>query len=166
VIGPIVHQLTQGITPEKIALTLAVGSACALFPLVGTTTVLCLIVGIVLRLNQPIIQIVNGLCWPVHIPAILGMLRLGNWLFGVPRASINMRIINQMFWVLWDTPRLFVERYGTIAWHAIIGWAVLAPFWMAIVYVIAVPVLREVVRQRAAGTLQSDSGEPPVHPVP
>jgi len=162
-----VHQLTQGITPEKIALTLAVGSACALFPLVGTTTILCLIVGIVLRLNQPIIQIVNGLFWPVHIPAILGMLRLGNWLFGVPRAAINMRIImGQMFYVLWDTPRLFVERYGTIAWHAIVGWAVLAPFWIAIVYVIAVPVLREIARQRAAGTLKAEPAEAPTHPVP
>ena len=69
-IDPIAAQLTQGITPEKIALTLAVGSALALFPILGTTTLLCLLAGILLRLNQPIIQMVNALCTPLHLPVI------------------------------------------------------------------------------------------------
>ncbi|MGC4071325.1 MAG: DUF2062 domain-containing protein [Nibricoccus sp.] len=48
---PLVAQLTQGITPEKIALTLAVGTACALFPIIGMTTLLCALAAIALRLN-------------------------------------------------------------------------------------------------------------------
>jgi len=39
VIDPIAVQLTQGITPEKIALTLAVGSAFALFPILGLSLI-------------------------------------------------------------------------------------------------------------------------------
>jgi uncharacterized protein (DUF2062 family) len=42
---PIVLQLTQGITPEKIALTVAIGSAIGLFPIIGTTSLLCFLIG-------------------------------------------------------------------------------------------------------------------------
>src|SRR5262245_45120940 len=59
VIGLIVAQLTQGVSPEKIALTIALGSTIAIFPIMGSTTLLCLIVGVWCKLNQPIIQLVN-----------------------------------------------------------------------------------------------------------
>ena len=84
VIDPIALQMTQGITPEKIALTLAVGSALALFPIFGTTTLLCLLAGVLLRLNQPIIQLVNMLCASIHFPVIVCLFRMGHWMYGVP----------------------------------------------------------------------------------
>ena len=140
VIDPIAVQLTQGITPEKIALTLAVGSALALFPILGTTTLLCLVAGIMLRLNQPIIQMVNALCTPIHLPVIFFMVRLGSWMFNVQSAHVGIRMMNHM---LWDDPRDFFERFGITALHAIAAWALLAPFWMIIIYIFALPVLRE-----------------------
>ncbi len=145
IISPIVHQLTQGITPEKIALTLAIGSACALFPIVGTTTVLCLIVGVILRLNQPAVQIVNGVCAPVHLPVILGLYHLGNVVFGVhPQRQGGMRFFSDMFWSLWDHPQAFLHRFGGVVLHLIVAWALVAPLWAALVYAVALPVLREV----------------------
>ncbi len=163
VVEPIVHQLTQGITPEKIALTLAVGSACALFPVIGTTTFLCLLVGIALRLNQPIIQIVNGICVPLHIPAILGLVRMGEWMFKEPRTYLHIRYMNQMFW---DDPRLFFHQYGLIAYHASAAWAFLLPVWIPAIYLIFLPVLREVDRLRVAASVKTTDVRPPVHPVP
>src|SRR6201999_2971791 len=91
VLDPIVAQLTQGITPEKIALTVAVGSALALFPLLGLTPLLCLLVGIALRLNQPMIQMVNFWCTPIHIPLIYATVHWGQWLFGEPRLPFSIR---------------------------------------------------------------------------
>jgi len=163
VIDPIVAQLTQGITPEKIALTVAVGSAFALFPVLGTTTILCLIVGIVLRLNQPIIQIVNAVCTPLHLPVIFGMVRLGNHIFGVTTTHVGIRLMNQMFW---DSPREFWDRFGHIAFHAIVAWAICAPFWIVLVYLLAMPVLREIARRRAEAATQTTPIPPPEHPVP
>ena len=154
VIDPIAVQLTQGITPEKIALTLAVGSALALFPILGTTTILCLIAGIMLRLNQPIIQMVNALCTPIHLPVIFFMVRLGSWMFNVQSAHVGIRMMNHM---LWDDPRDFFERFGITALHAIAAWALLAPFWMIIVYILALPVLREALRRQ---TLVRSEGGP------
>ncbi len=163
VIDPIAVQLTQGITPEKIALTLAVGSAFALFPILGTTTILCLIVGVALRLNQPIIQIVNALCTPLHLPVIYGMVRLGDLLFNIPYSHVGIRMMNHM---LWDDPGEFFEKFGMTALHAIAVWAIIAPFWMAVVYLLALPVLREVHFRRVVVVSQTDAAPPPKHPIP
>jgi uncharacterized protein (DUF2062 family) len=161
VIDPIAAQLTQGITPEKIALTLSVGSALALFPILGTTTLLCLLAGILLRLNQPIIQIVNALCTPLHLPVIYFMVRLGSWMFDVPSAHMGIRMMNHM---LWDDPKEFLERFGQTAIHAIAAWSIIFPFWVTIVYLLALPVLREALRRRVV--IVSDPTPPPSHPVP
>jgi uncharacterized protein (DUF2062 family) len=163
VIDPIAKQLTQGITPEKIALTLAVGSALALFPILGTTTLLCLLAGVILRLNQPIIQIINALCTPIHLPVIYCMVRLGAWFFNVPSEHLGIRMMNHM---LWEDPKEFFEKFGLTALHAIAAWCVILPFWLVIIYLIALPVLREALRRRIVIVTQTTPTPPPVHPVP
>ncbi len=149
VLDPVVAQLTQGITPEKVALTIAIGSAIALFPILGTTTLLCLLVGIALRLNQPIIQVVNYLCTPIHIPLIWWMIRTGEWLFGEPHRPFKMRVLANL---LWEEPMQFLRVFGMTGLHAIVVWAILAPFWALIVYHIALPILREAARVRVTVT--------------
>src|ERR1700727_3048587 len=81
-IEPVGRQLTQGVSPEKIALTLGAGSAVALFPILGTTTVLCILLGIVLKLNQPILQGLNVICVFIYVPFMVGCIRLGEILCG------------------------------------------------------------------------------------
>jgi len=41
IITPIANQIRQGITPEKIALTIALGLLLSVFPILGATTILC-----------------------------------------------------------------------------------------------------------------------------
>ncbi|MDB6092554.1 MAG: hypothetical protein JWM32_116 [Verrucomicrobia bacterium] len=158
---PIVAQLTQGITPEKIALTLAVGSAFALFPLLGTTTLLCFIVAVALRLNQPIVQLINQALWPVHIPAIFGCVRLGEAMFGAPHAHFTIRHMHDL---LWSSPRLFVHQFGLTAMYALVAWAVLAPFYITIVYFIALPLMREITYLKHKAEKTDSAATPP--PIP
>jgi uncharacterized protein (DUF2062 family) len=166
VIDPIAAQLTQGITPEKISLTLAVGSALALFPIFGTTTLLCLAAGIILRLNQPIIQLVNALCATIHLPVIYCLFRLGYFIFGMPYTHVGIRMMNHM---LWDDPREFFGRFGTDALHAIAAWAIIAPFWIVVTYMLALPVLCEVLRRRVLSVMACSpfaTAAPPNPPPP
>jgi len=178
ILVPIVKQLTQGITPEKIALTLAVGTACAFFPILGTTTILCLIVGIVLRLNQPLIQLVNALCTLPHLLVIYALFRLGGFIFGVqplhtsvreflfkaPHAHLNLyRVVLGIFS---KADRPFLHRIEVDALHAIIAWAMVAPLWIALIYWSSLPMLREIVRTRAENAVKMVDIKPPEHPVP
>lgn len=159
---PIVLQLTQGITPEKIALTLAVGSALALFPILGTTTLLCFIVGLILRLNQPIIQLINQALWPVHVPVIFLCVHLGERIFGVRHAHFSIRQMNTLFW---NEPARFFHDFGAVALHAIVAWAILAPFYIAAIYWLALPLMRSINRLKAEAAAPHPP-EPPEHPVP
>jgi len=140
---PLVAQLTQGITPEKLALTLAVGGACALFPILGTTTLLCFVIAIVLRLNQPIIQLLNQALWPVHVPVIFACVRLGETLWRVPHLSFRLKRMENL---LWHDPGQFLHDFGAFALYAVTAWAVLAPLFIAIVYYTMLPLMRGVER--------------------
>lgn len=160
VIEPIAVQLTQGITPEKIALTLAVGSALALFPILGTTTLLCILAGVLLKLNQPIIQIVNALCTPLHFAVIFLEWELGRWLFGGPPLPNPGVGVNHL---LFSSPTQFLEHFGLGALHAIGAWAVVAPVWTLLLYMGSLPILREALRRRA---ILVASPVPPEHPIP
>lgn len=153
---PIVAQLTQGITPEKIALTIAVGSAFALFPVLGTTTLLCFLVAWGLRLNQPIVQLINQALWPAHLPAIVLCIRLGEKIFGAPHVRPSFRAMHNL---LWSDPEQFFRRFGLTLMYAIVAWAIITPFYIAIVYYIALPITRKVtsLKHRAEST-------PPTHP--
>jgi uncharacterized protein (DUF2062 family) len=161
VVNPVVAQLTQGITPEKVALTLAVGGACALFPILGTTTLLCFIVGIVLRLNQPLIQFVNALFAVPHILVVYGLIRMGDLLFGVPgpRFTVSEFIIRRPhafpnLWTillsLWREHGLYFHRFGDAALHALVAWAVVAPFWIFIIYRVTYPALSRAALRRGS----------------
>ena len=163
VVEPVVRQMTQGISPEKIALTLAVGSACGVFPIPGTTTLLCLFVGIFLKLNQPIIQVVNGLLTPIHVALFFIFIRVGDLLTGTQHVKAGFHALETM---LWEDPRHFVHLFNGVLLHALLGWAVTAPLWIVIAYSIGLPTLREIKRQRELAASDREGGQPPEHPVP
>lgn len=143
--APIVAQLTQGITPEKVALTLAVGSAIAVFPILGTSTVLCFLAALALKLNQPITQLINQACWPVHVPAIYLCIRVGEKLFGAQAVQFNLRQMSQQ---AWNEPARFFHDFESSAVHAIVAWSVMAPFCVAVIYALSLPIMRALNRVR------------------
>ena len=89
----IVGLLTQGITAEKIALSLAFGIMLGVFPVLGTTSLLCLIVAILFRLNLPAVQLVNILVYPLWFLLLVPFIRVGERLFGAPPAITISQIL-------------------------------------------------------------------------
>jgi uncharacterized protein (DUF2062 family) len=163
IIDPIVAQLTQGLTPHKIALTIAIGSAIAMFPILGTTMLLCLIVGIFMKLNQPIIQAVNLACTPIHIPFIYYSFVWGERLFGTDHTRMQFRV---MLRLLRDDPLQFLRDYDVTAVHAVLIWAILVPFWAAAIYYVMLPLLKGVERVRLEAAAKAAAEKARTHPVP
>src|SRR5687768_941875 len=81
VLQPIRMQLTQGVSPDQIAATVAVGTACSLFPIFGITSFVNLGVGLTLRMNQPILQALNQLLGPLQLALILIYIRVGEFIW-------------------------------------------------------------------------------------
>lgn len=138
-LDPIVAQLTQGVTPDRIALTLALGVLCGVFPFLGFTTALCAVVAAALRLNQPIIHVVNQLLWPVQLAGIPLFVALGQKLYGAPPVPVDPTEIARVFA---DSQREFWTRFGLMGLHAFTAWLLVAPFLVAALHFGLRPVLR------------------------
>jgi uncharacterized protein (DUF2062 family) len=138
--APIVAQLRQGITAEKIALTLALGGVLGIFPILGLCTVLCAVAAIGWRLNQPIIQLVNYLVYPLQIVLLLPFYRAGETLFGQPHVPIFsvVELIDRFRAGPWQ----FVLDYGRVALYGITVWCLVAPALIATLYFGLRPALR------------------------
>jgi uncharacterized protein (DUF2062 family) len=73
--------LASGLTPRKLLVTLCIGAALGLMPLVWGTTILCLVAAYVFRLNQVVLQSVNYLLYPLQLALIIPYCRLGARMF-------------------------------------------------------------------------------------
>src|SRR5689334_8714201 len=125
----IIELLRQGVTPEKLALSLALGVVLGLFPVLGTTTALCAIAALALRLNFPAIQLVNYIVYPAQIALLIPFFRLGEWIFRAQRLPLSITQVVGMFRAdYWHAMRFL---WCSIC-HAIVAWCLLAPFGVAL----------------------------------
>ncbi len=140
IVAPIVAQLRQGITPEKIALTIALGGVLGIFPVIGATTTLCAVVGIRLRLNQPIIQTVNYFMYPLQIVLLIPFYRAGEDLFRQPHVPmVDVVGLVERFRA---GPWQFLLDYGMVGLYGVVVWCLLAPLAAALIYYTLRPLLR------------------------
>ena len=140
VLDVILAQLKQGITPQKISLTLALGMALGIFPILGATTLLCFLFGLWLKLNQPIIQVVNYLIYPLQLVLILVFVRIGEFMVRATPVSFS---IPELFRKFHESPANFFREFGLTGLHGIIAWLVIAPFFAALVYFLLLPPLKK-----------------------
>jgi uncharacterized protein (DUF2062 family) len=131
VVDVVAGQLKQGITPQKISLTIALGVTLGLFPILGSTTLLCFLAALCFKLNQPIIQAVNYLIYPLQIMLILVFVRIGEWLMHAPRVSFSIPELLRKFH---ESPVKFMHEFGLTGLHAIIAWLLIAPLLIALLY--------------------------------
>lgn len=143
IVDPIVTQLTQGTDPKKIALTVAVGVAAGLFPFLGFTTLLCFLVAFVLRLNQPIIHVVNQVLWPVHLTMIVVYVHFGAWIYGAETLPFDPSEVPHLFV---HSQHEFWARFGLMGLHAFTAWLITVPLIVTALFFPLCPVLRRLAR--------------------
>ena len=144
---PIRAQLTQGLSPEKVALSVAVALAIAVNPIVGTTTILCFVAAWALKLNQPIVQAINWSSYALQLLLIFPFIRLGEWLFRAPRENRPLeRLVGMMKADLGGA----VRELRTTLGHAFVAWLVVAPLLVALVHAATLPLVRGLARRIAA----------------
>jgi uncharacterized protein (DUF2062 family) len=134
-----VELLKQGVTPEKIALTVAVGVSLGVIPIIGSTTMLCTLAAVALRLNLPAIMLVNGAVYPLQLTLLIPFLRAGAWLFRVdgPKLTIT-QIFTMIRASVWHT----IQTLWTATMHALVVWLIAGCVVSSLVYLTLVFVLR------------------------
>lgn len=141
VIESLFYFLQLGITPEKLALSVALGITLSVIPAFGWSVWLCGIFGVALGLNLPVMQAVNYFLYPAQIALLLPFFRLGEKLFRTPHLPLSVAQIYSMVHAnLWGT----ISFLWTTTWHAIVPWGLLAPFAVALLYISLLPLFRRV----------------------
>ncbi len=140
VLVPIRDLLRQGITPEKVALSVACGVVLGVFPVIGATTILCALAAIALRLNLPAIQMVNYVAMPLQLALLLPLMRLGESLFRAPRLQLSLPQILEM---IRADASYAIATLWVSTMYAIVAWLILAPVGAATIYfLLRVPLRR------------------------
>lgn len=141
--------LRQGISPRRLALTLALGFAIGCIPVVGVTTALCVVVALSLRLNFPAIQAANWIAAPLQLLLILPFVRLGGRLFAF--GSVRATEIGSL---LHASPLAMISHVGSMAGQALLAWLLIA-----VPAVVLMTVMLTMVLRRLPAIAQAESGD-------
>ena len=139
VVNPFIDLLKQGITPEKIALSVALGVTIGVFPALGTTTILCGIAAWALKLNIPAMQLVNYLVYPLQLALFIPLLQTGSKLFGSGQMNMTLTQVGEL--VRADVRRA-ISVLGVATFHGILLWMIVSPVAAAGIYYLLLPVLK------------------------
>lgn len=122
VLRPLLRQMRGGVTPRRLAWSLAMGIVIGLNPSVGLTTVLVVMLAWVFGLNQVASQIGAQSVSPLHLVLFIPFIQLGVHLFHTAKLPLNRHQIEHLS----HHPfRLFREIWQW-EWHALIVWGVAA----------------------------------------
>jgi len=144
VVVPIVALLKQGITPERIAMSLACGAILSIFPVLGTTTVLCTAAALLWRLNLAAIQAVNFAMTPLQLLLIIPFVRIGERLLGDPAQPLSIGAGLEM--IARGADQAVVALWDAIV-HAVVGWLLFGPIAIYLLYRALIPVLERAARR-------------------
>ncbi len=141
IVIPILDLLREGITPEKIALSVALGFTLGVTPVLGSTSLLCLFAAALLRLNHPAIQLVNYCVYPLQFVLLVPFIRVGEWILSAPPVRITAgEIVSLIRADVWTA----IATLWTATMHALMAWLLLGSVASLVIYALLVPLLRRV----------------------
>ncbi len=136
---PLLALLRMGTTPEKLAWSLAIGCVIGINPLLGSTTIVCLIVIFALRLNTVASQLGNHLMYPLELLLVVPFIRAGERLFHTAPMPI---LGKQSFTLARTAPGATIKLLWQWEGHALVVWAMCAVLIAPVLALILTPILR------------------------
>jgi Uncharacterized protein conserved in bacteria (DUF2062) len=137
--------LVEGISPQRLALTLALGFVLGCIPLVGVPTGLCVLLAVAFRLNLPAIQAANYAAMPFQLALIVPFVRLGGKLAPAANAATaDISALTHSPLQLLHTSGPLVTQLGLMAGQALLAWLLLAIPVAALMTLTLTGVLRRV----------------------
>ena len=135
--------LRQGISPRRLALTLALGFAFGCIPVVGLPTALCAVIALAFRLNQPAIQAANYAAMPLQLVLVWPLARFGAKLLplGAGPARNLAAVLHSPAQLMALSPQL-ARQLGGMAGQALLAWLLIAIPVVIVLTLTLTPVLR------------------------
>lgn len=137
--------LSEGLSPKAIGLGLATGVTIGVFPVIGLSSVVCLLLAHMLRLNHSLVQAANWAVTSLALLLIIPFLRLSEFVLRVEPLSLE-----DFTGASWKWSTAASELWQALL-HAAFGWLLCAPITFIIVYGSVLLTLRRLRRHPEAG---------------
>jgi uncharacterized protein (DUF2062 family) len=131
ILRPLLRQLRGGMTPRRLAWSLALGMVIGINPSVGITTLLLVMLAWAFGLNQIASQIGSHAVAPLHLLLFIPFMELGVHLFHTGRLPLNRHQIEHLSHHPWR----LIRDIWQWEWHALIVWGLVAAVAMPLLAV-------------------------------
>lgn len=138
VVLPVLALLRMGASPQKLAWSIALGLVVGVNPLLGSTTLLCLGLALLFRLNLPASQLANHLMYPLEVALLFPFLKLGSLVFQTGPIPLAPKVL---FAEVRSHPWALIKSLWLWEWHALVLWALAAAILLPIIAAILTPLL-------------------------
>jgi uncharacterized protein (DUF2062 family) len=122
ILRPLLRQLRGGVTPRRLAWSLALGIVLGINPTVGITTVVVILLAWAFGLDQVASQIGVHAASPLHLLLFLPFIQLGVKLFHTHRLPMTRRQLEHLS----HHPLRLVHAIWQWEWHALVVWGIVA----------------------------------------
>jgi hypothetical protein len=136
---PVFALLRMGASPEKLAWSIAAGLLIGINPILGSTTILCLVLAVVFRLNVAASQLGNHIVYPLEIILVIPFIRLASHIFHTAPMPLSA---NELLHAAREHPVALSRQLWLWEWHAFLLWAAIAVVAIPVVALAITPVLR------------------------
>ena len=141
---PILALLRMGATPEKLAWSIAVGLLIGINPILGSTTVLCLAVAFLLRLNIAASQLGNHIVYPLQLILVIPFIHVASNIFHTAHLPFSA---TQLLHAAREHPIALTRQIWLWEWHAFLLWAATAALTAPLIALALTPSLRRLLAQ-------------------
>jgi uncharacterized protein (DUF2062 family) len=119
---PLLRALRSGVTPRRLAWSLALGMVVGINPSVGLTTLLVVLVAWVFGLSKLASLIGTHVVAPLHLLLFIPFIELGVYLFHTGKMPMDRKQLEHLS----HHPLRMVHEIWRWEWHALIVWGVVA----------------------------------------
>jgi uncharacterized protein (DUF2062 family) len=135
---PVLALLRRGATPEKLAWSLAAGLLIGINPLIGSTTILCLLLAFLFRLNIVASQLANHVMYPLQILLVIPFIRLGSVIFHTAPMPLSAK---ELLNAARSHPVQLIRELWLWESHAFILWTIFAAVAIPTIALVLTPIL-------------------------
>jgi len=122
ILRPLLRLLRGGVTPRRLAWSLALGMVIGINPSVGLTTLLVLMLAWAFGLNQVASHIGSYAVAPLHLLLFLPFIQMGVYLFHLRRLPLSRQQIEHLS----HHPVRLFHAIWQWEWHALVVWGIMA----------------------------------------
>jgi uncharacterized protein (DUF2062 family) len=140
IINSLSKLLKEGLTPKKLSLVITIGITVSIFPVIGTTTLICTLIAFLFNLNLPAIQLANYAGFPLQITLFFPFLKIGEIISTVSLEPISKTQLLSTF-----NEGIFyaIQSLSNYLIIACLGWLLLIIPIFIFLYILIIFVLRK-----------------------